>query len=193
MAPLRSLQCYNAPMLAAPRSWGTAQGKTSGPQFHAYTLLVRRAHPTPRPPCACGRCPSSSSPPAARSLGSLHHSRGRASPAARRSLVRVRVRVSAGRVSAGRVSAGRVSAGRVSADRVSAGWASTSTPLGSLGSARTWISAGRLGPPTSGSPRVVLQVVLPEGTLASPLTLTATREEVPAPMSVAETWQAATW
>ena len=66
-------------------------------------------------------------------------------------------------------------------------------PLGSFGSARTWISAGRLGPPTSGSPRVVLHVVLPEGTLASPLTLTATREEVPAPTSVAETWQAATW
>ena len=80
--------------------------------------------------------------------------------------------------------------------RISASLARTSEPgthekpLGSLAFARTWISAGRLGPPTSGSPRVVLQVVLPEGTLASPLTLTATREEVPAPTSVAETWRA---
>ena len=83
--------------------------------------------------------------------------------------------------------------------RISASLARTSEPgthekpLGSLAFARTWISAGRLGPPTSGSPRVVLQVVLPEGTLASPLTLTATREEVPAPMSVAETWQTGMW
>ena len=193
MAPFASLlnaQCSNALCLPLLVRGEQHRGKradqiSTRPLSQSLTLrvLLSRAHPTPRPPCACGRCPSSSSPPAARSLGSLHHSRGRASPAARRSLVRVRVRVSAG----------RVSAGRVSADRVSAGWASTSTPLGSLGSARTWISAGRLGPPTSGSPRVVLQVVLPEGTLASPLTLTATREEVPAPMSVAETWQAATW
>ena len=122
MAPLRSLQCLPLLVRGEQHRGKRADQISTRPLSQSLTLrvLLSRAHPTPRPPCACGRCPSSSSPPAARSLGSLHHSRGRASPAARRSLVRVRVRVSAGRVSAGRVSAGRVSAG----------WASTVGILG---------------------------------------------------------------